>query len=69
MIDSWDNDSRKLIRSIKMSPQEKLEWLYAMHTFVRKTMAPKRRKAFFSQREKVSASRSNDPYKREMLKI
>jgi hypothetical protein len=46
----WDQNDAKLLRSMKVSPQKKLEWLYAMHEFTRRTLKGKSRRIFFAFR-------------------
>jgi hypothetical protein len=46
----WEKDETKLLRSMKVPAQKKLEWLYAMHEFTRSTLKGKNRKALFAFR-------------------
>ena len=46
----WETNSSKLLRSMKIPAQKKLEWLYAMHEFARSTLKGKSLKVFFSLR-------------------
>jgi hypothetical protein len=46
----WEQNNAKLLRSMKVPPQKKLEWLYAMHAFARRTLKGKNRRIFFAFR-------------------
>ena len=43
-------EDEKLLRSMKISAQRKLEWLYEVHPFARKTMTRRQKKIFFALR-------------------
>ena len=52
----WESKKQKLLRTVKISAQKKLEWLYQMHQFVLRTMTPKQKKIFFILRQKRKAA-------------
>jgi len=46
----WETEKEKLLRSMKVSPQKKMEWLNEMHDFLLSTATPKRKKIFWKLR-------------------
>jgi len=46
----WESEKEKLLRSIKVSPIKKLEWLQKMHEFMLSTATPERKKIFWKLR-------------------
>lgn len=53
----WESENEKLLRSMKIPAQKKLEWLYAAHCFAQKTLTSKQRKIFFILRERQAVTR------------
>jgi hypothetical protein len=46
----WGDDEERLRRWVKLSPKVKLEWLYQMHTLMRKALSAKQKRIFWKLR-------------------
>jgi hypothetical protein len=40
MIVTWESEKERILRHMNISPKRKLEWLWQMNEFVRKTSSP-----------------------------
>jgi len=50
MIFQWETEDEKLLKSMRIPPKKKLEWLQKMHNFLRKSMTKKQREIFYKLR-------------------
>jgi len=46
----WESEEEKLVRSIKINPRKKMEWLQEMHDMLLATATRERRKIFWKLR-------------------
>ncbi|MFH1876684.1 MAG: hypothetical protein ABH865_07315 [Candidatus Omnitrophota bacterium] len=46
-----ETEDERLLRSMRISPKKKMEWLYAMHRMMLKVWTKKQREIYFRLRE------------------